>query len=332
MNKEIILHELERVKTEVIKRKKFDSLIFLMFSDLHSYGIDKDSTLYFIDCLSNICQKIQPDAVIDMGDNFAMLGRERHISNSSLVEEFSKLFGGIKEKINSPLLLINGNHDSIGTDFFKPKFWYDIVNGKYDDGLAHRSGQQGYYYVDYESLKTRLVFLSVPSDSCLDAEYPTPIWAFGKEQIKWLKEVALNTEHNVLLFSHVPFYYRYRGDMESKLEVWNGEKTAFSYVSNLCGWIDDAEEAAEVIKSSNNVVACFSGHAHKDSLWKPYEIRGADKNVLPCHQVVTRNPIPFPWDDDKGVFGISVDIMIFEPNGQKIDIIRFGDGEDRKVL
>ena len=59
---------------------------------------------------------------------------------------------------------------------------------------------------------------------------------------------------------------------------------------------------------------------------------GELKNYLPCPQVTTQKPVPYTCDNDKGGFGFSIDVMVFEPDKHKVDIIRFGDGEDRKVL
>ncbi|MBQ3546885.1 MAG: metallophosphoesterase [Clostridia bacterium] len=332
MNKEIILQELERVRAEVRSIVKTNSLVFVMYSDLHSYGIETESTAKFVDCLGNLCNTVNPTAVVNLGDNFAMLGREKHIETTVLADKYGALLGTVKDKINCPLLLMNGNHDALGTDFFKPQFWFNIVNGKYDDGLANRIDGKGYYYVDFDDAKTRLVFMSVPSDSDLYAEHPTPFWKFGEAQLKWLDEIALNTDYKVLLFSHVPFFYKYTGDMESKLSVWNGEYEAKSYISALCGWIDDAEDAAKIVKAKGNVLACFSGHVHIDFLREPYEVQGEHINYLPCRQVVIRNAVGHSRDGSENVFEMAIDIMVYDPIDNKIEIVRFGDGKNRKVL
>lgn len=332
MEKEIILREIKRVGLEVKKIRKPNSLVFLMYSDLHCRGIENEATVNFVECLGELCGNLNPTAVINMGDNFAMLGREKHIETTVLAKKFDALLGAVKDKINCPLLLMNGNHDAIGTDFFKSEFWLSIVNGKYDEGLAKREEGKAYFYVDLDNVKTRLVFMSVPSDSDLYAEYPTPLWRFGEAQLKWLNEVALNTEYMVLLFSHVPFFYKYTGDMESKLSVWNGEYEAKSYISTLCGWIDDAKEAADIVKAHGNVIACFSGHVHIDFLREPYEVIGEHINHLPCRQVVTRNALGHSRDGSENVFEMAIDVMVYNPDDNKIEIIRFGDGKDRKVL
>lgn len=332
VEKELILREIERVKNEVVRLKKPNSLVFPLYSDLHCRGIENEATDLFVDCLGKLCDEINPDAVINMGDNFAMLGREEHIQNAELIEKFEALLTVVKDKINCPLLLMNGNHDAIGTDFFKSEFWLSIVNGKYDEGLAKREEGKAYFYVDLDDAKTRFVFMSVPSDSDLYAEYPTPLWRFGEAQLEWLDRIALNTDYKVLLFSHVPFFYKYTGDMESKLSVWNGEYEAKSYISTLCGWIDDAKEAAEIVKARGNVIACFSGHVHIDFLREPYEVIGEHINHLPCRQVVTRNALGHSRDGSENVFEMAIDVMVYDPNTQTIDLIRFGDGKDRRVL
>lgn len=332
MEKEIILREIKRVGLEVEKIRKPNSLVFPMYSDLHCRGIENEATVNFVECLGELCGNLNPTAVINMGDNFAMLGREKHIETTVLAKKFDALLGAVKDKINCPLLLMNGNHDAIGTDFFKNEFWFNIVNGKYDDGLAQRVDGKAYFYVDLDNVKTRFVFMSVPSDSDLYAEFPTPLWRFGKSQLEWFDKVALNTDYKVLLFSHVPFFYKYTGDMESKLSVWNGEYEAKSYISALCGWIDDAKESAEIVKSHGNVIACFSGHVHIDFLREPYEVIGEHINHLPCRQVVTRNALGHSRDGSENVFEMAIDVMVYDPDTQTIDLIRFGDGKDRKVL
>ncbi len=332
MEKELILREISRVKAEVENLRKPNSLVFPLYSDLHCRGIENDMTQNFVQCLSELCRVIKPDAVINMGDNFAMLGREKHIETAELFQKFNALLGAVKQGINCPLLLMNGNHDAIGTDFFKSDFWFNIVNGKYDDGLAQRTDGKGYFYVDFDDVKTRLVFMSVPSDSDLFAEYPTPLWRFGDIQLKLFNDIALNTDYKVLLFSHVPFFYKYTGDMESKLSVWNGEYEAQSYISTLCGWIDDAKEAAEIVKAKGNVLACFSGHVHIDFLREPFEVCGEHINYLPCRQAVTRNALGHSRDGSPNVFEMAIDVMVYDPDNQSINLIRFGDGQNRKVL
>lgn len=318
------MEEIISVKNRIASVRKEDSLVFPLFSDLHTDGVDSQETLNLLDVLSLISKQISPNAVIDLGDNTSMLGRNCHITNQQLIEVLTKLFDAIHSAADVPLFLVNGNHDAIGTDFFKPAIWNQIIRNKYDGGMAKTHPHGSYYYVDYEKAKLRMVFLSVPYESNLNAANPTPVWAFGEEQLKWLQDVALDTANRVILFSHVPLYYRYRGDMNSMLDVWDGEKTAKSYICDLCGWIDDAKDAAAIIEKRGNVVACFSGHTHEDSFWLPYERRGEDINYLSCCQVVTTRAV-------QKKSRIAIDILVWNPTEREIHIVRFGDGEDRKI-
>ncbi len=303
-----------------------NSLVLPYFSDLHANAADDESVLRLVDALEAISESVRPNAVINLGDNLNMLGRMYHITNEALKETLTSLFDRTARAVECPQLLINGNHDAIGTDFFKAELWNEITKGKYDGALANYHTEGSYYYVDFAEARTRLVFLSLPYDSDIEAEHPTPLWGFGKEQLAWLKNVALATEYDVLLFSHVPFYYEYRGDTESMLEVWNGHSTAMSYISALCGWIEDLDEAVAIIENARNVKVCLSGHIHTESLWAPKETKGEDKNPLPCLQYVTTRPV-MPATEDKT--GIAIDVPVWVPEDKKLYIFRFGDGEDR---
>ncbi len=316
--------EAKKIKEKLEAVRGESSLVFTLFSDLHTRSREYDKTNRLCEALSVLCEEIKPDAVIDLGDNLAMLGREEHITNDRLVLTLTEIFDKIKDSADCPLFLINGNHDAVGTDFFKSWLWNGVVQGKYDGGLASYSKTGSYYYVDYANSDVRLVFISLPYDSDTDAKMPTPLWMLGKEQILWLKDVALNTEKDVLLFSHVPLYYEYMGDKSKTLAVWNGERAALSTISSLCGWIEDRNEAADVINSKGNVIACFSGHTHRDAMWEPFEERGAHKNPLACRQIITREPMT--KDND-----IAIDVLVYSPKDKSCSMLRFGEGEDRRI-
>ena len=179
-----------------------------------------------------------------------------------------------------------------------------------------------------------LFVLSLPYDSDIENEMPTPLWGFGKEQLNWLRQTALATNKNVIILSHVPFYYKYTGDKEATLDVWTGSEAKVSYISALCGEIEDIDEATEIIEQYNarpdtKLVACLSGHTHTDSLWAPYEEKNEVKNPLPCYQIVTTSTCP--RKDAGAEFGISMDIAVWTPSSGELNMIRIGDGEDRQI-
>lgn len=332
--KQTMIEEAEFAKIKIEKLKKKDSVIFPLFTDLHTDDCNHEYTKKLIYMLKCVTEKIEYDAVIDLGDNFRMLGREIQIKNDELEKRFEDVFKAIYETVQHPIINVNGNHDGVGTDFFKPDFWNNIVKNKYGNTLAVYDDFGSYYYIDYEKADTRLVVLSLPSDSDVKSNMPAPAWEFGKQQLKWLKNTALNTEKYVIILCHVPLYYKYTGDKESTLAVWDGECEKQSYISELCGEIKDIDEAAEILNSFNKetkgrLVTAISGHTHKDSTWHPMEQKDEFKNPLSCCQFVTMASCS-SYGIER-IKGASMDILVWTPSEGELNLIRVGDGQDRNV-
>ena len=90
VEKELILREIIRIKDEVDRLRKLNSFVFPLYSDLHCRGIENEAAGLFVDCLGELCSEINPTAVINLGDNFAMLGREKRIETTVLAEKFNE--------------------------------------------------------------------------------------------------------------------------------------------------------------------------------------------------------------------------------------------------
>ena len=329
-DKEKLLNQIKGAKVKIKELIREDSLVFPIITDLHTQNANFDFSRVIADTLKAVTSEIKADALINLGDNLSMLGRYDKITNDNLKKIFVDLFNLIYENINCPIIAVNGNHDAIGTDFFKADFWNSIIKGKYGNENAVYADEGSYYYIDYEKAKTRLIILSMPYDSDLEAENPTPLWGFGKKQLNWLKTIALNTEYDIIILNHAPFYYEYTGGETKLLEVFTGDRVAYSHYANLCGWIDDRDEAVEILKNSRGrVVCCLSGHTHMDSLWKSGEEKGGYKNTLPCYQVVTGSACIPDWE--ASTFKIRIDIAVWTPSLNELNMIRIGEGEDRKI-
>ena len=61
-----------------------------------------------------------------------------------------------------------------------------------------------------------------------------------------------------------------------------------------------------------------------------FEEKGGYKNPLSCPQVTTTG-VFLPWNEHQGA-GISVDIAVWTPSENSLDLIRIGNGESRKVV
>lgn len=335
-------------RERIERLRKADSFVFLAFSDLHTKTADCERVEKLLSALEAADRAISPDAVVNLGDNPDMLGRNEHITNDKLSALFTRLFDRVQAAVRCPLLLVHGNHDAPGTDFFKPGFWNSIVKGRYGHDRAVYSPEGAYCYLDIPGSRTRLVILSMPFESDLEAQIPTPLWRFGVKQLQWLASEALDTPYQVILLAHVPFFYDYYGDTEKMLGVWTGDRAAESYIKDLCGEIADRDTAVAILNAFQNheaytcdelgirlkaspasasLAACFSGHTHKDSFWLPGQTQGKYTNHLPCHQVVIKTAtINY---DDQPHLGVSLDAVVWTPSEGSFHLFRIGDGEDR---
>ena len=328
-----IIESVKKAKRKINDLRKEETLVFPLFSDLHTDGKGHEFANRLNFALKSITEEIECDGIINLGDNFSMLGRRIHITNDELKKKFEELFSDIYSSTKLPVINVNGNHDAIGTDFFKSDFWNDIVKEKYGNKNAVYGDEGSYYYVDFEKSNTRFVILSLPYDSDIESQMPTPLWRFGKSQLEWLKNIALDTKNNVIILSHVPFFYKYMGDKQETMKVWDGKNEKLSYIFSLCGEIEDIDEASKIINDFANLpetklVAVLSGHIHEDDMWLPFEQRGKHKNPLSCKQIVTRGTCIGVRQEPQT--GISVDVLIYTPK-EEVNFVRIGDGADRNL-
>ncbi len=325
-------------------------LNFIAFSDAHLTTANDEKYLKMLSVMKQITSTKNVNAVISLGDTPAMLGRNKHASNEEIKQFLYDSAKQIAEHTGLPVLAINGNHDAVGTDFFDPELWNQAVGSKLTQGLDVHDGSSVYYYVDYPENALRLVFLSLPHGSDITQEYPTPLWSFGDEQLKWLAEKALTVPeaYDVLLLCHVPVFYNYpRTDNDRRISVFDGECVREATIPALCGWIDDRDCFAEIMNafsqkeasyintklnvnvdysSAGSLIAEISGHTHKDQFFMPNEDcldkeSPTIKNPLPCPQIVIRNAIT---NEDNGY---AFDLITIQ-NG-RVSLSRFGDGESR---
>jgi len=318
-----LISSVTAAKAKVASLRADDSVVFPIFTDLHANSASDPKVGTLCELLSLITSETDCDMVVDLGDNPNMLGRSEHISNPDLKKFFEDVLGQIHTACGVPLVNVNGNHDAIGTDFFKPDFWNDIVKHKFGTDFTVYDDSGSYFYFDIDKAKTRFITLSVPHESDLWAENPTPIWSFGDRQLDWLESTALDTDYDIIILMHVPGWGRYSGDMTKMLGVWNGEKAAMSRIADLCGWIDDIDRASAILKAhSGRIVAALGGHTHSDSVFAAYEDNGKHTNPFHFPQVTTA----------AAFISMTVDIAVWTPSAGALTLVRVGNGEDRRIV
>ena len=320
---------------KIAESRREDTLVFPVFTDLHTTDVNHENTHKLVSALRLITEKIKCSAVINLGDNFCMLGRGIHITNNELKKRFDELFSAVHNASGVPLINVAGNHDGVGTEFFKPDFWNEITKGKYGNTMAVYDDEGCWYYADYDKADLRFVVPCAPHDSDIERAAPTPLWTFGKPQLEWLEKVALCTDKNVIVLSHVPFFYKFTGEREKDMiNVWDGERERTMYISSICGDIEDAKSAVNILnnfnaKSQGRLKAVLSGHTHSDSLWLPNQKKEELENPLSCTQLVSASACTLTENEE--MLGLSIDIMLWSPSFDELQFIRVGDGADRKI-
>ena len=66
--------EAERVRQRIDALRRSDTLVFPIFTDLHTRSLDAPVTLALFDAMEALSKAVRADAVIALGDNLAMLG------------------------------------------------------------------------------------------------------------------------------------------------------------------------------------------------------------------------------------------------------------------
>ncbi len=323
-----------------------NKLKFAVFTDPHLNTPTDAPFLSMLTKMAEVCAAEQVDAVIALGDNLNMLGRMHHASNVLIEDYLHSIMSQTADATGLPLFAINGNHDGIGTDFFDLPLWNRAIGSQFTKGRSVHEGDSAYYYVDYPANELRLVFLSMPYGADLAAELPTPLWAYGEQQLRWLASTALAVPdgYDVLFVAHVPTYYEYANREDGQLlGVFNGKEGAFSTIASLCGWIEDRDTLVAIVDAfqekrrgtipalglqvdysrAGRLLAQISGHMHDDQLLYPGDAWRNLPHPLPCPQVVVARAIT-PKEP-----GYLFDVITVEE--ACLTLRRYGDGEDRIV-
>ncbi len=328
--------EITKAKLSALASKERDFTAAIL-TDMHLTDAENASFAALLEVLKLADSTLGLDAVIDLGDNLGMLGRNFHSSNAEIIEILDKIHAKLAANSSAPILSINGNHDAVGTDFFKLELWNAAVGDKFNAGIARHAetpeGKSAYYYVDFDAYKLRAISLSTPWSSDLEAEMPTPLWEIGAAQLDWLESTALAipAEWRVAIFMHVPANSVYEGDMEKTLDVWTGTRAAKSRIADLCGWLEDRPRFEAILtafaaKNPGSLTAAISGHNHVDQLFLPGDGEGSELNRLPCPQI----NLPAAFNPRLGSeYKFAFDILTL--SGGRLELTRLGNGSDRDV-
>lgn len=316
--------------------KENDSLVFTIVTDNHFSSDKEEQAMQWqsVENIKNFNMACECNALIHLGDVVAQSLYDNDHKTDSEIQQIGKEYIEKLSECNSHFYCINGNHDGWSANHFSPSWWYPI--GKATFGIeVIRQDNNPYYYVDYEDKKVRCIFLATPDN-------PTgarTIYGYSDRMLEWFANIALKTgdEWSILIFAHMPPFSKTNGnDMYNKkafIEICN----AFSNRSNY--W--DDKIYCEYFGNTSNIVAYICGHIHGDLVvYSGEKVGNGDVNELPfpvitvgCNMLGDDGP---EWSyvpvRKKGTISQDLwDVLVYSPSKKKINMVRFGGGEDREI-
>jgi hypothetical protein len=123
---------------------------------------------------------------------------------------------------------------------------------RFNDTKVERIGTNQYFFFDFDNsdIGVRVICL----DGLLGDGYPTgnngAAWGYTEEQIEWVRDVALNTDKQVIFLSHVPLSSLYSDAYERAYPIVNSDELK-TVIQNF-------------INNSGTVIGFFNGHTHMD--------------------------------------------------------------------
>ena len=268
-----------------------------------------------------IADNVLMDFVLHSGDIVAQSLNDK-IGSKNGIRFMSKELKGFSEI--GKLIYAVGNHDglNINEDY--------ITTTLYSIGYDYEKQGNQYYYFDNPGLGVRFVVLAIPDDNQYGPDKP---------QLDWLSQVALDTNYNVVVITHItPVSDMYNAQPLADIMRDFNDKTSGSG-QTYWGSEGKPSEQLEPWDFSNGtggkVMVVLGGHTHRDIVLAPNELDTVSgrTNPFPCYLVQLRNTF---YDASHGDVAYSdksyaYDVAVLNLTTGYLSLHRRGNGLDRNV-
>lgn len=288
------------------------NLTFFVMTDVHAYAnlredyVEGTDELYkkTINNMRYLLKNVPCDYVVNLGDSI-----EGYTTSAQAQTQGNAVSNEIR-KIEVPYLSVIGNHDdnryhmSSNNERFSVGTRYQVFVNPTRRVVSDSTGLN--YYIDFDEFKIRLICLNSVSSYTYSYESAT---------CTWLSDVALNlpTGYKVLVFTHV-----------APVGAWNYNNTT-------------PTNSATIVNALSGVdtMAVICGHNHVDNTYST-PFKGA---TLCCEKFenVNGDPTLYPTGAVKPsrTLGTATEdcwtVVVVRPLSNKINLIRFGAGEDYEL-
>ena len=311
---------------------------FVLFTDVHGsdilngYEPPESSPKYgnngyknyreFARIARKIAEKVGADFIVNLGDtiNSTVDEAKNDYNKAECKKRFTEFTRNVQGYI--PYIFATAHHEMHPIDLSTGEGYADALNHSEVYGIANRytrnieiisndnDTNKNYYYFDMPVQNVRCIVL----DSCCNTNF-----GYSEKEVTWLIDVALNTTHKVIVFSHM------------------GTKGNNTGISNPPV---NGERIENALKNKN-VLGYFHGHTHWDNIINP-NMSGVDfpyistvnswctKTNLPSNvSEYLGNPTTYDRKYDTYT-EYAFDVVSVNTETGKIEMFRFGAGNDRE--
>lgn len=309
IEKEYFREEINVTAKSIRNKRNEDSMVFALLTDTH-YVVNGtwEDTSYN---LKELHKEIGFDGVIHLGDMTDGMVSAK-VTKDYVTREMEDL-----KALDIPIYQVLGNHDS---NYFNSNpermsrqeqqdFYFSFI----DQDIKRNQGNS-YYYVDFDGIKLRGIFLE-----SYDFEEEIK-YGFSNEALAWLGETLKVTPegYSVVIFSHVPPL--------GCIHYWTDQIRNSDLLMELLEEYDAIDGKC--------VMAYIHGHNHADQIYRERRF-----------PIISIGCTKFEYFTDKKPEGSFTeprtlnmvtqelwDIMIINPTEKKLELIRFGAGSDRTII
>lgn len=320
-----------------------DSIVFTLVTDVH--GTNKNNGYVcsegykfnnnfgyknfkeFARIVSKMALNTSSDFIVNLGDTINSTSDEAYLESNSEVPEVNK--EEIKHRYaeftrficydSVPYFTCNAHHEMFPLENENHLSKSEIVGiagrkNKCIEKIYDDESDKNYYFFDIRNV--RFIVL----DSVCDTQ-PGIGRSYSAEELSWLKNIALNTEHNVVVFSHVAT----RDNLGTN--IYSG-----------------GEELAKILNDFHNenhkILAFYHGHTHFDNIVLPNESGdkfpyiSTEKSWCTTYTPDTSSVLGQPTTYERNYNTYEeycIDVNVLNSKNGKINIFRFGAGNDRTV-